>query len=152
MKKMISVLLVMLAVWGCSDDDDKRIEDLGLPSDFFYQTAWKGSLRYMTNFGWSEEKVGLEFVSDSVCLVQEDDDDVETALYVVEGKVFHLSRDEDYLYDPYGYWFLTYVNESQDSLVFEQRVYADEPLVMTLTKVEYQAGEDGEKAQRMVEN
>ena len=142
MKKMISVLLVMLAVLGCSEDDDKRIEDLELPSDFFYQTAWKGNLRYMSNVGWSEEYVGIEFLSDSWCVVQYEND-VETALYVVEGKVFHLSRDEVYLYDPYGYWFLTYVNESQDSLVFEQRAYAEEPLVMTLKKVLYDS--DGQK-------
>ena len=81
-----------------------------------------------------ERYVGIEFVSDSLCFVQYEDD-VKSALYFVEGKVFHLSRDEVYLYDPYGYWFLTYCNEVSDSLIFEQRAYNNEPITMTLTKV-----------------
>ena len=134
MKRIIGFLLLMgVIVWGCSDDDDERIVT-ELPSDFFYQTVWKGNLRYMTNVGWDEEYVGIEFVSDSLCFVQYEDD-VKSALYFVEGKVFHLSRDEVYLYDPYGYWFLTYCNEVSVSLIFEQRAYNNEPITMTLTKV-----------------
>ena len=116
MKKIIGFLLLIgVIVWGCSDDDEKRVGDYELPSDFFYQTVWKGNLRYMTSF-----RKNLQ---------------MKSALYFVEGKVFHLSRDEVYLYDPYGYWFLTYCNEVSDSLIFEQRAYNNEPITMTLTKV-----------------
>ena len=87
MKKIIGFLLLIgVIVWGCSDDDEKRVGDYELPSDFFYQTVWKGNLRYMTNVGWDEEYVGIEFVSDSLCFVQYEDD-VKSALYFVEGKI-----------------------------------------------------------------
>ena len=44
MKKIIGFLLLIgVIVWGCSDDDEKRVGDYELPSDFFYQTVWKGT-------------------------------------------------------------------------------------------------------------
>ena len=57
MKKIIGFLLLIgVIVWGCSDDDEKRVGDYELPSDFFYQTVWKGNLRYMTSFSKNLQK------------------------------------------------------------------------------------------------
>ena len=143
MKKLINVLLVMFAVWGCSEDDDKRIEDLGLPSDFFYQTVWNGQ---MSPFRGFEFDIGIVFVSetDGIGATGENSmfgNDYVEFEYSLEGKVLHISRKNNNHTTRFnGYWFLTYSNEALDSLVFEKRVYEDEPSIMTLTKVEYWAG------------
>ena len=37
MRKIVGLLLMAVMAWGCSDDDDeKRVGDYELPSDFFY--------------------------------------------------------------------------------------------------------------------
>ena len=145
MKKLINVLLVMLAVWGCSDDDDKRIENLGLPSDFFYQTVWEGQISPYHIY------VGIEFISATEGIGKSNEEvlwgggsNYAKFEYSLEDKVLSISRKNNNHTSRFdGNWFLTYVNRESDSLVFKQKAYADEPVVMTLKKVLYDS--DGQK-------
>lgn len=137
MRKIAGVLLMAVMAWGCSDDDDeKRVGDYELPSDFFYQTVWRGNVMTMTYLGtWSVDTMGLEFVSDTTCLVRTKDRlSAETFSYSMEEKVLHFSH-EKYKYYPYGYWFLTYCTGAMDSLVFKKEAYDEEPIIMTLKRV-----------------